>query len=142
MHESATLFRASFGRLVAVVYTAGTMAHIVRLVVRFGFDEMPFFPDWGVVLLGTPGVVGLVLYANEVDYRGVWENAVHWLVVAHLFVSVCLHVWILIAQTHEMLSVFSLEYSYFALVYFGFFAWRSWTMKLKRLGDGHLANAR
>ena len=101
-----------------------------------------FFPDWGVVLLGTPGMVGLVLYANEIEYRGLWEKVVHWLIVAHLFLSVVLHVWILVERTHEMLSVFSLEYSYFALGYFGLFAWRSWTMKLKRLGEEQLDKAR
>ncbi len=126
-----TFLRAHSGRLVAVVYTAGTIAHIVRLALRFSFDQMPFFPDWGVVLLGTPGVIGLLLYADEVDYRGRWERVLHWLIVAHLFISVCLHVWILVEQTHEMLAVFSLGYSYFAVAYFGLFAWRSWTMKMK-----------
>ena len=137
-----TFLRAYCGRLVAVLYTAGTIAHIVRLVSRFGFDEMPFFPDWAVVLLGTPGVIGLVLYADEVDYRGRWERVLHWLIVAHLFVSVCLHVWILVVQTHEMLSVFSLGYSYFAVVYFGLFAWRSWTMKMKGTEEREAANTR
>lgn len=40
------VLRRTFSRLVAIVYTGGTLAHAVRLVVRFGFDEMPFFPDW------------------------------------------------------------------------------------------------
>ncbi len=126
-----SLLRRSFGPLVAVVYTGSTLAHVVRLVVRFSFEDMPFFPDWGVVLLGTPGVIGLVAYAREVDYRGAWEKIVHWLTVVHLGVSVLLHAWILLVRSHEMLSVFSLEYSYFALGYFGFFAWRSWTMRMK-----------
>jgi hypothetical protein len=129
--DGRRLLRRTFSHLVAVVYTGGTIAHVARLALRFGFEEMPFLPDWGVVLLGTPGVVGLVLYAGEVDYRGRWEVLVHWLIVAHLSVSVVLHVWILAVQTHEMLSIFTLEYSYFALAYFGFFAWRSWSMKLK-----------
>ena len=140
-HGVRMFLRAYWGRLVAVVYTAGAIAHIVRLVARFGFEEMPFFPDWGIVLLGTPGVVGLVLYADEVVYRGRWERVVHWLIAVHLFASVCVHVWILVEQTHEMLSVFSLEYSYFALAYFGLFAWRSWTMKMKPTEERDGANA-
>lgn len=40
-----------------------------------------------------------------------------------------------------MLSVFSLEYSYFALEYFGLFAWRSWTMKMKPTEERDAANA-
>lgn len=127
------VLRRTFSRLVAIVYTGGTLAHAVRLVVRFGFDEMPFFPDWGVVLLGTPGAIGLYLFRDEIEYRGGWERLVHWLIFAHLSVSVLVHVWILAVRSHEMLAVFSLEYSYFALLYFALFAWRSWTLRLKPL---------
>ena len=87
-----------------------------------------------------PGLVGLVVYADEVDYRGRWERVVHWLIVVHLFVSIGLHVWILVEQSHEMLSVFSLEYSYFAVAYFGLFAWRSWTMKMKATDEHDAAD--
>jgi len=68
---------------------------------------------------------------DEVLYRGWWEKATHWLIVVHLSVSVVVHVWILAVRSHEVLSVFSYGYSYAALAYFAFFAWRSWTMRLR-----------
>ena len=135
-----SLLRAKFNTLVAVIYTAGTIAQVLRLVVRFEWQDRPYAPDWGLVLLGPPALAGLVLFAKEVRYRGAWERVVHWLIVIHLFLSVCLHVWILTAHTHEMLAVLPYEYSYFGVAYFAFFAWRSWTMELnpvERVGAAH-----
>ncbi|NNG15126.1 MAG: hypothetical protein HKM89_01510 [Gemmatimonadales bacterium] len=124
------LLRANFAKAVAVIYTAGTVAHLLRLIYRFTWQEMPYFPDGILSILGTIGVAGLVLFAREVDYRGAWERVTHWLIVAHLGVSVVVHMWILVVHSHELLAPFSFSYSYFAAVYFAFFAWRSWTMRL------------
>ncbi len=125
------LLRANFAKVVALIYTAGTVAQVLRLIYRFTWQEMPYFPDWILSILGTIGVAGLVMFAREVDYRGTWELITHWLIVAHLGVSVAVHIWILAVHSHEVLAVFSLSYSYFAVVYFAFFAWRSWTMRLR-----------
>lgn len=123
--------RAVFPRIVAVIYTGGTVAHLVRLYVGFTWSEIPFFIDWLLVVLGAVGVTGLIAFARQVDYRGAWEKIVHWLIVLHLGVSVLVHVWILIVHSHKILSPFPHVYSYFAVGYFGFFAWRSWTLRLR-----------
>ena len=125
------LLRDNFAKAVALIYTAGTVAHVLRLIYRLTWQEMPYFPDWILSILGMIGVAGLVMFAREVDYRGTWERIPHWLIVAHLGVSVVVHIWILAVHSHEVLAVFSFSYSYFAAVYFAFFAWRSWTMRLK-----------
>ena len=127
----ASHLRAVSPRIVAVIYTGGTIAHFFRLAVGFTWRDMPFFVDWVLVVLGPIGVVGLVWLKDEVLYRGWWEKATHWLIVVHLSVSVVVHVWILAVRSHEVLSVFSYGYSYAALAYFAFFAWRSWTMRLR-----------
>ena len=126
-----TLLRQNFAKAVAVIYTGGTVAHVLRLIYRFTWQEMPYWPDWILSILGTVGVVGLVMFAREVDYRGTWERITHWLIVTHLGVSVVVHMWILAVHSHEVLAGFSLGYSYFGAVYFAFFAWRSWTMRMK-----------
>ncbi len=123
-------FRATFGHVVAVIYTAGTVFHVVRVIIRLELAGMPFLPDWILVVLGSYGAAGLVRFAGEVVYRGRWEVVIHWLIVCHMLVSVALHAWILAVGSHDVLSVFSIEYSYFGAAYFGFFAWRSWTMRL------------
>ncbi len=123
-------FRTTFAHVVAAIYTAGTVFHVVRVIIRLGIEDMPFLPDWILVVLGSYGAAGLIRFHGQVDYRGRWELVTHWLIVAHLSVSVALHAWILLVQSHAVLSVFSIEYSYFGAAYFGFFAWRSWTMRL------------
>ncbi len=123
-------YRRTFGRVVAVVYTGGTVAQSLRLVFAFDLQYMPFWIDWALVVLGTYGGVGLVLYAGQVAWRGAWEKVVHGLIATHLLVSVVVHAWVVVVGSHEFFTNFPYEYSYFAVVYFGFFAWRSWTMKL------------
>ena len=123
--------RGHFRVVAAVTYTAGTILHVVRLIVRLGWEDMPFVPDWIIVILGSYGATGLIVFAKEVEYRGTWEVLTHWLITIHLVVSVLLHAWILAVRSHQALAVFTLSYSYFAVAYFGFFAWRLWSMRLR-----------
>jgi hypothetical protein len=55
--------------------------------------------------------------------------------VVHLGSSILVHIWILAVNSHRVLAMFSLGYSYFAAVYFAFFAWRSWTIRLRAPGS-------
>ena len=71
----------------------------------------------------------LINLFSDPDYRGWWEKPVHFLIITHLIASVALHLWAIYTQSHDIFGVFPYEYSYFALVYFVFFAWRSWTVR-------------
>jgi len=138
---TASRFETTWVRIVALIYTGGTVAQILRLIVRFGWQDIPFFPDWILATAGPIGVAGMVVHANRIAYRGLWERLTHWVIVAHLAISVLLHIWILIVRSHAVLSVFGYSYSYFAVVYFAFFAWRSWTLRFQQAqespeGDG------
>ena len=123
--------RIVFPKIVAMIYTAGTVVHILRLIFRFELTKMPYEIDWVPVILGPIGVIGLIVFAKHVRYRGRWEHITHWLIIIHLFISVVLHAWILAVRSHQSLSIFAYSYSYFAAGYFAFFAWRSWTMRFK-----------
>ena len=125
------LLRIVFPKVVALIYTGGTVAHILRLIFRPDMTEMPFWVDWVLVILGPIGVIGLIVFSKHVHYRGRWEHITHWLIIIHLFISVVFHVWIIAVQSHDAVSVFAYSYSYFAALYFAFFAWRSWTMRFK-----------
>ena len=115
---------------VAVLYTGGTVAQLLKLLYDFPWQEMPFIIDWLIVILGTIGVLALATQTRHIDYRGRWERPIHFLIIAHLTVSVILHLWTIYVQNHDLYIAFPLEYSYFALAYFAFFAWRSWTIRL------------
>ena len=127
--------RATFQHVVAAVYTAGTVFHLVRIAVRLDLREMPYFPDVIIFVLGSWGAAGMILFAKEVQFRGTWEPLVHGLITFHLLISVALHAWILYVQSHAAVAVFGIGYSYFGAIYFGFFAWRSWTMRLRPLAN-------
>jgi hypothetical protein len=115
---------------VAALYSGGTVAQFLKLVYAFPWQEMPFIIDWLIVILGTIGLTTLAMQTRHIDYRGSWERPVHFLIIAHLAVSVVLHLWTIYIQNHDLYAAFPLEYSYFALAYFAFFAWRSWTIRL------------
>jgi hypothetical protein len=131
-------YRRTFGRAVAIVYTGGMVAQILHLLLGFGWEYMPFWVDWVLIVVGTYGGLGLLIFARKVAWRGAWERVVHGLIVVHLLMSVLVHVRALLVGNHEFFAVFPYEYSYFAVIYFGFFAWRSWTMKLVPLSTGHV----
>lgn len=114
---------------VAVLYSGGSVAQLLKLVFDFPWQDMPFVIDWLIVVMGTIGAASLLVATPKIDYRGWWEKPVHFLIIVHLAVSVVLHAWTIYVQSHEFYAVFPLQYSYFALAYFVFFAWRSWTVR-------------
>ena len=114
---------------VALLYTGGAIAQLLKLVVDFPWQSMPFIIDWVIVVLGCVGAATLTVQTKRIAYRGVWERPVHFLIIIHLSVSVALHLWTIVEASHDLYSAFPYSYSYFALVYFAFFAWRSWTVK-------------
>ena len=118
----------------AVLYTGGSIAQLLKLVVDFPWQDMPFIIDWVIVILGCVGAATLAVQTKRIAYRGMWERSVHFLIIAHLSLSVALHLWTIVKASHEFYSVFPYSYSYFALLYFAFFAWRSWTITLKPEG--------
>ncbi len=119
---------------VAVLYTGGSVAQLLKLVYDFPWQKMPYVIDWLIVILGTVGVITLTIQTRHIDYRGWWEKPVHFLIITHLGISVALHLWTIYVQNHDLYAAFPLGYSYFALVYFLFFAWRSWTVRLLQHG--------
>ncbi|MCZ6659153.1 MAG: hypothetical protein O7C67_17840 [Gammaproteobacteria bacterium] len=119
---------------VAALYTGGSLAQLLKLVYDFPWQAMPYFIDWIIVILGSVGAFALASQTQRIDYRGWWEKPVHFLIIAHLGISVALHLWAITVQSHDVFTAFPFAYSYFALVYFVFFAWRSWTLTLSRNG--------
>ena len=118
-------------RAAAVLYTGGSIAQLMKLMIDFPWQAVPFIIDWVIVVLGCVGAATLVAQTSQIAYRGAWEKPVHFLIIVHLLVSVALHLWTIVQASHDFFSAFPYSYSYFGLVYFVFFAWRSWTIKLK-----------
>jgi len=117
------------------LYTGGSIAQLLKLIIKFPWQDMPFVIDWAIVILGSIGAVTLAKLSPRIIYRGHWEKPVHFIIIIHLTLSVVVHAWAILVRSHDVFKVFAIEYSYFALLYFLFFAWRSWTIKVRNGDD-------
>ena len=122
-----SFYYRTFARLALLPYIGGTVIHILRLVYDFPLDEIPYEVDWLVVIIGGYAGLGLILYANKIQFQGLWDKITYGLLVFHLDGSVLLHGYILWVGSHEVLNIFSYTYSFFAIVYFvglGYYVYR------------------
>ena len=94
------------------------MIHILRLIYNFPIDEMPYEADWLVVIIGGYAGIGLIVYANRIPFQNLSDKIAYGLLIFHLDGSVIIHAYILWVGSHEVLNVFSYEYSFFAVAYF------------------------
>ncbi len=116
--SSSSFYFKTFARLALVPYIGGTVIHILRLIYNFSIDEMPFEADWLVVIIGGYAGLGLIVYASRIPFHGLLDKIIYGLLIFHLDGSVILHAYILWVGSHEVLSVFSYGYSFFAVAYF------------------------
>ena len=114
----SSFYFKTFARLALLPYIGGTVIHILRLIYNFPIAEMPFEADWLVVIIGGYAGIGLIIYANRIPFQNLLDKIIYGLLIFHLDGSVILHTYILWAGSHEVLSVFSYEYSFFAVAYF------------------------
>ena len=94
------------------------MIHVSRLIFDFPITSMPYQVDWVVVLLGAYAGMGFLVFVNTISFKSKWDRIIYALLVFHLLGSVLLHVYILIANDHGILSIFPYWYSYIAAAYF------------------------
>ncbi len=113
-----SFYYKTFARLALLPYIGGTVIHIVRLIVDFPIDEMPWEADWLVVLVGGYAGLGLIVYANKIPFKNLLDKIIYGLLIFHLDGSVILHTYILWTGSHAVLNVFPYWYSFIAVGYF------------------------
>ncbi len=100
-----SFYYKTFARLALLPYIGGTVIHIVRLIVDFPIDEMPWEADWLVVLVGGYAGLGLLIYAHRVPFKNLLDKIIYGLLIFHLDGSVILHTYILWTGSHDTLIV-------------------------------------
>lgn len=108
----------TFSKVAILPYIGGTIVHLLRLIYRLPLVEMPFWMHWVIVLLGGYASVGFVFFIRQIKFRGIFDKILYGLVIFHLGGSVIMHAYSLVVQNNNWMGVFSVEYSYFALLYF------------------------
>ena len=113
-----TLYFRSFARVCLLPYIGGTIIHILRLVYHLPITEIPVEVDWVVVTVGGYAGLGLIIFANRIPFKNIWDKIAYGLLILHLDGSVIIHTYILYAGNHSVLGVFPYWYSYVAVGYF------------------------
>ncbi len=126
----SSFYFKTFARVALLPYIGGTVIHFLRLIYNFPIADIPFAVDWLVVIIGGYAGIGLIIYANKIRFQNLLDKFIYGLLIFHLDGSVILHAYILWAGSHEVLNVFSYEYSFFAVAYFMGFGY--YVLRLKK----------
>lgn len=113
-----SFYYKSFARLAMLPYIGGTVIHILRLIYNFSLEEIPFEADWLIVVVGGYAGLGLIIYANRIPFKNIWDKIIYGLLIFHLDGSVILHAYILFTGSHDVLNIFPYWYSFIAVGYF------------------------
>src|SRR4030095_14432695 len=113
-----SLYFNTFARVCLLPYIGGTMIHIIRLIYNFSIEEMPLAVDWVVVIVGGYAGLGLIIFANKIPFKNIWDKIVYGLLIFHLDGSVIVHAYILLKGSHSVVNIFPYWYSFIAVGYF------------------------
>ena len=101
-----------------VPYIGGTVAHTLRLIYKFPIVDTPFWVHWVIVLLGGYASLGFIFHVFKIEFQSIVDKILYGLVILHFSSSFIMHAYSIVVQNNNWMSVFSIEYSYFALFYF------------------------
>ena len=113
-----TFYFQTFTKIAVIPYIGGTIAHLLRLIYKFPLEAAPMWIHWAIVIVGGYAWIGFLLHAHNIEFKGLIDKILYGLVILHLGGSIILHGYSLIVQHNNWMKIFSLEYSYFAIVYF------------------------
>lgn len=114
----SSFYYKTFARVCLLPYIGGTIIHILRIIYDISLEEIPLEIDWFIVVIGGYGGLGLIIFANKVIFKNVWDKIAYGLLIFHLDGSVILHAYILFVGTHDILNIFPYWYSFIAIGYF------------------------
>lgn len=113
-----SFYYKTFARLCLIPYIGGTIIHILRLMFDLSIEEIPLEADSVIVIIGGYGGLGLIIFANKIPFKNIWDKIAYGLLIFHLNISVIVHAYILFVGNHDILSVFPYGYSFIAVGYF------------------------
>ena len=114
----SSFYYKTFARVCLLPYIGGTIIHILRIIYDFPIEEIPLEIDWFIVVIGGYGGLGLIIFANKILFKNVWDKIAYGLLIFHLDGSVILHAYILLVGNHDILNIFPYWYSFIAIGYF------------------------
>jgi hypothetical protein len=114
----------------ALLYTGGALFHFIRVLTGFSPTDIPLFIDWVIAIAALYGGFGFLFYFRAFSNSKSWRRVVVGIMVFHLLMSAVVHVYIIVTQSHVVLSIFPVTYSAAAFFAFLGFAWVAATSRL------------
>lgn len=114
----SSFYYKTFARVCLLPYIGGTIIHLLRIIYDFPIEKIPLEIDWFIVIIGGYGGLGLIIFANKILFKNVWDKIAYGLLIFHLDGSVILHAYILYVGNHDILNIFPYWYSFISIGYF------------------------
>ena len=119
-------FRRTFAGAAALAFLAEAVAHVLILIHRdfhlhydpaFRLKNIPFWADRLMLVVGGYGALGLWIFFDALRIRRCRTCFWYGFITLFLTITVLLHGYILIVHSHDILGIFSYQYSYLGLTY-------------------------
>jgi len=120
----------SFSIIAGLTYCIGITGFIMNIINQFPIQEMPDVIHVVILVLAGYSGMGFVLYFRKVPFKSIGDKTLYSLIAFHLCLSAILHLYSLIYNTNEWITVFPAWYPYFGLLYFVVFA--VYSLRLKK----------
>ena len=70
----SSFYYKTFARVCLLPYIGGTIIQILRIIYDFPIEEIPSEIDWFIVVIGGYGGLGLIIFANKILFKNVWDK--------------------------------------------------------------------
>ena len=119
-------FRRTFAGAAALAFIAEAVAHVLILIHRnfrlqydptFRLSHIPFWADVFMLLVGGYGALGLWIFFHDLRVRRCRTCFWYGFITLFLTITIGLHAYILIRHSHDILKMFSYQYSFLGLAY-------------------------
>ena len=112
-----SFFRATYAKAGGIAFLGELGAHILVLTSGFRLFDLPFWADWFFFILGGYSTIGFIVFRDGLIWR-CGDKFFTQFTVLWMGASVLLHGYIIfIARNHEILRIFSRNYSFIGLLY-------------------------
>ena len=108
---------------------AGIVGLIGSLLFRFPVQEMPNVAHFVILIAAGYSGIGFLIYFRRAVLPSMAQRIVYVLILLHLSASAILHLYSIVLESNQWMTVFPGWYPYLAVVYFGIFS--RFCLKLK-----------
>ena len=124
-------YQTTFSKVAALIYGFGILSFLGIIAFNFPVQEMPDPFHYIILVLGGYSGIGFLVYHRKVLLSRPFQWVIYWLIAVHLLGSTLLHLYSLLFETNQWITVFPPWYPFLAIAYFSFFAYFSFRLRVK-----------